>query len=150
MAYLHSKQIIHGDLSARNVLVHKFTQEVQTVEVADFGLSQIVNGIDSSSKNNVVPLCWAALECLLEPNSRLRQLCRKSDNWSFGVTVWEILTFGKYPYYELFLSTKDLKEKLIKYLINGNRLQAPSNCMPDLYAMMIKCNFDQFPWPVVP
>uniref|UniRef100_A0A914DTD2 Protein kinase domain-containing protein n=1 Tax=Acrobeloides nanus TaxID=290746 RepID=A0A914DTD2_9BILA len=136
MSYLHSKKIIHGDLSARNVLVHKFSKEVQTVEVADFGLSQIVNGINSSSKNNVVPLCWAALECLLEPNSRLRQLSGKSDNWSFGVTVWEILTFGKYPYYELSLGTK---EKLIEYLINGNRLRAPSNCMPDLFAMMIKC-----------
>jgi serine/threonine protein kinase len=150
MSYLHSKQIIHGDLAARNVLVHKCTKEVQTVEVADFGLSQIVNGINSSSRNNVIPLYWAALECLLEPNSRLRQLSGKSDNWSFGVTVWEILTFGKYPYHGLFLDTKDLKEKLIEYLINGHRLLTPPNCMPDLYAMMIKCNFDKFSRPVVP
>lgn len=42
MEYLTKEGIVHGDLAARNVLVRSKTH----VEVTDFGLSQLIGGID--------------------------------------------------------------------------------------------------------
>ena len=90
MAYLDMKKFVHRDLAARNVLVG----ENHHVKVADFGLAKIItkggeNAFDTSSKFAVK---WTA------PEAFLGNFSIKSDVWSFGILLSEIITHGKQPY----------------------------------------------------
>ena len=75
-----------------------------------------------------VPVRWMAPESL-----RKKLYTHKSDVWSFGVTVWEILTFGARPY-----GSKGVKE-LVKGLESGERLEQPATCTIELYAVLLEC-----------
>lgn len=56
-----------------------------------------------------------------------------ADVWAFGVTVWELLTYGGRPYENVpAREVPDLLEK-------GERLVQPAICTIDVYMIMIKC-----------
>lgn len=58
----------------------------------------------------------------------------KSDVWSFGVLMWEIVTLGCTPYSAM--SPQEIPKQLIseKY-----RLQRPDHCQMTLYMLMVYC-----------
>jgi L1 cell adhesion molecule len=75
-----------------------------------------------------VPVKWLALESM-----RFRRFTHASDVWAFGVTVWELLTFGERPY-------KDTPIQHIPVLLErGERLPQPASASLELYMMLIKC-----------
>jgi len=57
----------------------------------------------------------------------------KSDVWSFGIVLWEILEFGKVPYSDMS------NPETIKNLQLGYRLPQPHNCPSSVYQLMLKC-----------
>lgn len=126
MAYLASKNIVHCDLAARNILmVNK-----KHIEVADFGLAHRNN-------DDFIPTAaeaWSALE-LLEKRCGFSE---KTDVWSFGVTCWEIFEFGKTPYTNL-PSGHAFRSSLIEYLTSGNRLKLPENTYKEIRQLLHQC-----------
>lgn len=137
MIYLHSKGIIHCDLATRNVLVRNPMQ----IEVSDFGLSRLVDEKDIEHENYTLHLPWAALE-LLNPDSTSLHFTVETDVWAFGVTMWEIFTFGSEPFAELELNGEDkhnARELLYTHLLDVGMLDKPEICEMELYLMMIKC-----------
>ncbi|XP_071959024.1 uncharacterized protein [Antedon mediterranea] len=56
-----------------------------------------------------------------------------SDVWSFGVTMWEIITLGGHPYPGI--STGDLIVKIKE----GYRMPKPDHCEQSIYELMIWC-----------
>ena len=62
-----------------------------------------------------LPIEWASIEVLLH-----KTFSSASDVWAFGVTVWEIFTFGRLPFAEC---KKD--EELVTKLMAGTRLPKP-------------------------
>ena len=89
MHYLASLFIMHGDLAARNVLLHSnpLRNGYPIAKVADFGLSKHLYYDTTYEKENrlEVPWKWMALEYLTDDYFTL-----KSDVWSFMVLIWEM------------------------------------------------------------
>lgn len=126
MNYLEVRRLVHRDLATRNVLV----QDRNWIKLSDFGLAKALNGDKDlySCQGVRLPVKWLPLESLTTGI-----FTHKSDVWSFGVTVWEILTYGEEPYRE------DTVQGLRKYLGDGNRLQQPEICSADIYTLLMKC-----------
>ncbi|MEE6528674.1 hypothetical protein FKM82_031315, partial [Ascaphus truei] len=68
-----------------------------------------------------------ALESILH-----RRFTHQSDVWSYGVTVWELMTFGAKPYDGI--PAREIPDLLEK----GERLPQPPICTIDVYMIMVK------------
>ncbi|XP_074576610.1 uncharacterized protein LOC141833126 isoform X2 [Curcuma longa] len=93
MNYLHHSNpiIIHRDLKSSNLLVDKNW----TVKVGDFGLSRLKHETYLTTKSGKGTPQWMAPEVLRnEPSDE------KSDVYSYGVILWELVT-EKIPWYDL-------------------------------------------------
>ncbi|XP_013383048.1 epidermal growth factor receptor isoform X1 [Lingula anatina] len=126
MSYLEERGIVHRDLAARNVLV----QSPSYVKITDFGLAKLLdyNEAEYHAAGGKMPIKWLALECIQH-----RIFTHKTDVWSYGVTVWELLTYGLRPYENV--RARDIPDLLEK----GERLPQPSIATIDVYMIMIKC-----------
>ncbi|XP_029814217.1 macrophage-stimulating protein receptor [Manacus vitellinus] len=106
--------------------------ETLTVKVADFGLARDVFGKEYYSirqhRHAKLPVKWMALESL-----QTQKFTTKSDVWSFGVLMWELLTRGASPYPEVD------PYDMARYLLQGRRLPQPSHCPDTLYRVMLSC-----------
>uniref|UniRef100_A0A3B4UMW7 Receptor protein-tyrosine kinase n=1 Tax=Seriola dumerili TaxID=41447 RepID=A0A3B4UMW7_SERDU len=126
MMYLEERRLVHRDLAARNVLV----KSPNHIKITDFGLARLldVNEKEYNADGGKMPIKWMALECI-----HYRKFTHQSDVWSYGVTIWELMTFGGKPYDGI--STRDIPDLLEK----GERLPQPPICTIDVYMVMVKC-----------
>lgn len=126
MAHLEERRMVHRDLALRNVLL----QTPGCVKITDFGLAKLldINEEEYKAAGGKMPIKWLALECIQH-----RVFTHKSDVWAFGVTVWELLTYGGRPYENV--PARDVPDLLEK----GERLPQPAICTIDVYMIMIKC-----------
>ncbi|KAI9518477.1 hypothetical protein NQZ68_036928 [Dissostichus eleginoides] len=126
MQYLSSQGFLHRDLAARNCMLGDDLR----VCVADFGLSKKIYS-DNYYRQKVairVPIKWMAMESLSES-----LYTTKSDVWSFGVTMWEIVSRGRTPYPGVS------NHELLELLQSGHRLKPPQDCDHKLYEVMHSC-----------
>nr|CDS18101.1 tyrosine protein kinase Blk [Echinococcus granulosus] len=128
MVYLEKVGVVHRDLRAANVLV----DEDGSVKIADFGLTKILD-FNQTLKKDTIPVRWTALEAMrrgYQPNT-------KADVWSFGVVMFEVLTYGKVPFEEYD------NPQLLRFLLEGGRLSSPRSygfeCDEAVYAIMRSC-----------
>ncbi|XP_033820698.1 tyrosine-protein kinase JAK1 isoform X2 [Periophthalmus magnuspinnatus] len=141
MDYLGSKNYIHRDLAARNVLL----ENERTVKIGDFGLTKSIKDNDGYyivKDENESPVFWYAPECLTHC-----KFYRSSDVWSFGVTMYELITYcdsSKSPM-NLFLSMIGPTQgqmtvvRLVNTLKEGKRLPRPETCPEPVYELMRRC-----------
>lgn len=136
MHYLESQKIVHRDLATRNVLV----ASNNCVKIADFGLAQYTDNTGYYhvyTRSRALPLKWYAPETLEH-----LKFNHKSDVWSYGVTLFEIFSFGDSPNLEGIIDlTADIILPLLK---DGKRLQRPDFCDVKIYdSLMSVCwNFE--------
>ncbi|XP_066556044.1 tyrosine-protein kinase SRK2 isoform X1 [Amia ocellicauda] len=128
MAYLELQNYIHRDLAARNVLVG----DNNICKVADFGLARVFmmenENVYEAKEGTKFPVKWTAPEAIHENRFTI-----KSDVWSFGILLYEIMTFGKMPYPTL------TNYQVIQKLSSGYRMPCPPLCPPVLYEIMFDC-----------
>eukprot|EP01147_Barroeca_monosierra_P005661 gene5661-8962_t len=118
MKYLHDRSIVHKDLAARNC----FVTDSGSIKLAGFG-----NRYDSLDVA-LLPVRWMAPEIFLE-----MKFTFSTDVWAFGITAWEIETYGRLPYTTLS------NEQVCAYVVRGERLEQPPETPNIIYEMMLQC-----------
>ncbi|XP_054618638.1 tyrosine-protein kinase Lyn isoform X2 [Dunckerocampus dactyliophorus] len=125
MAYIEKKNYIHRDLRAANVLV----SESLLCKIADFGLARVISDDEYTAREGTkFPIKWTAPEAISYSSFTI-----KSDMWSFGVLLYEIITFGKMPYPGM------TKAEVMSSVQHGYRMPCPQNCPSEVYTIMMSC-----------
>ena len=129
MKYLGEKKVIHRDLAARNLLAaHGDVNHKSIVKIADFGLSRVTEGGFYQSENQTIPFKWTAPEVIKHGT-----FSSSSDVWSFGITMWEIFSYGELPYQSM--TNKEATDAVAQ----GYRLLSLSACPENIYQTMQSC-----------
>uniref|UniRef100_A0A8B9RGD7 Tyrosine-protein kinase n=1 Tax=Astyanax mexicanus TaxID=7994 RepID=A0A8B9RGD7_ASTMX len=124
MAYIEKKNYIHRDLRAANILV----SETLHCKIADFGLARIIESEYTAQEGAKFPIKWTAPEAI-----NFGTFSIKSDVWSFGVLLTEIVTYGRVPYPGM------TNPEVIRNLDKMYRMPCPDDCPEELYDIMQMC-----------
>ncbi|MEQ2200107.1 Tyrosine-protein kinase yes, partial [Xenoophorus captivus] len=90
MAFIERMNYIHRDLRAANILVG----ENLVCKIADFGLARLIEDNEYTARQGAkFPIKWTAPEAALYGRFTI-----KSDVWSFGILLTELVTKGRVPY----------------------------------------------------
>ncbi|KAG8228527.1 hypothetical protein J437_LFUL008984 [Ladona fulva] len=137
MSYLESKGFVHRDLAARNILLASKVH----AKISDFGLSRALGRGKEyyrATQGGRWPIKWFVLIAVISqwyaPESfNFGTFSHASDVWSFGVTLWEMFSYGKQPYGEL------RGAQVIQLIERGERLPKPARCPDAVWELMSKC-----------
>ncbi|XP_056134584.1 ephrin type-A receptor 6 isoform X2 [Lampris incognitus] len=127
MTYLADIGYIHRDLAARNILV----DESLICKVSDFGMSRVLEDDPEAAYTTTggkIPIRWTAPEAIT-----YGKFSSASDVWSYGIAMWEVMSYGERPYWEM--SNQDV----ILSIEEGYRLPAPMGCPVALHQLMMHC-----------
>uniref|UniRef100_A0A673G9S6 receptor protein-tyrosine kinase n=1 Tax=Sinocyclocheilus rhinocerous TaxID=307959 RepID=A0A673G9S6_9TELE len=127
MKYLSDMSYVHRDLAARNILVNSNL----VCKVSDFGLSRVLEDDPEAAyttRGGKIPIRWTAPEAIA-----YRKFTSASDVWSYGIVMWEVISYGERPYWDM--SNQDV----IKAIDEGYRLPAPMDCPVVLHQLMLDC-----------
>ncbi|XP_032381402.1 ephrin type-B receptor 3b isoform X3 [Etheostoma spectabile] len=129
MKYLSDMNYVHRDLAARNILVNSNL----VCKVSDFGLSRFLEDDSTdptytSSLGGKIPIRWTAPEAIA-----YRKFTSASDVWSYGIVMWEVMSYGERPYWDM--SNQDV----INAVEQDYRLPPPMDCPTALHQLMLDC-----------
>ncbi|KAF1383998.1 hypothetical protein PFLUV_G00137670 [Perca fluviatilis] len=136
MKYLSDMSYVHRDLAARNILVNSNL----VCKVSDFGLSRVLEDDPEAayttreatgtylSPGGKIPIRWTAPEAIA-----YRKFTSASDVWSYGIVMWEVVSYGERPYWDMN------NQDVIKAIEEGYRLPAPMDCPVVLHQLMLDC-----------
>lgn len=124
LEFLHSKDLLHGNIRARSVLVSKeFTAKLWGLHGVYTRKNQGATQRDDPSMRK-----WQAPELLAK-----RPASHSSDIWSFGILLYEMATLGEAPFAEISVN------ELLQFHQRGKSLKKPSNCSSTLYSIIKGC-----------
>uniref|UniRef100_A0AAQ5Y8L3 Tyrosine-protein kinase n=1 Tax=Amphiprion ocellaris TaxID=80972 RepID=A0AAQ5Y8L3_AMPOC len=127
MHYLEDKNLIHGNVCAKNVLLireeDRKTGSLPFIKLSDPGISITV----LPREVLVERIPWVPPECIENPQN----LSLATDKWGFGTTLWEICSGGDKP-----LSTLDCSKKNLFY---EDRHQLPAPKWTELANLINSC-----------
>ncbi|KAE8574217.1 hypothetical protein XENTR_v10003333 [Xenopus tropicalis] len=125
MWFIEQRNYIHRDLRAANCLV----SETLLCKIADFGLARVIEDSEYTAREgSKFPIKWTSPEA-----ANYGSFTIKSDIWSFGVLLSEIMTYGRSPYPGMSNS------EVMAALERGYRMPCPGTCPTELYGIMLQC-----------
>ncbi|XP_015602408.1 tyrosine-protein kinase Shark [Cephus cinctus] len=126
MKYLEELRLVHRDLAARNILLASRHQ----AKISDFGLSRTFGSNDyyRATQGGKWPIKWYAPE-----SYNFGTFSHASDVWSFGITLWEMFSYGEQPYGDR------RGVDVIQLVEKGERLEKPEKCPEHVYLVMQSC-----------
>lgn len=125
MAYIERMSYIHRDLAARNILIG----ENNEAKVADFGLARLIEDNEYTGRQGTkFPIKWTAPEA-----AGYGKFSIKSDVWSYGIVLVELVTYGAIPYPGMN------NAEVLQQLDRGFRHPQPRDCPDELYGIMLDC-----------
>uniref|UniRef100_A0A3B5MI71 receptor protein-tyrosine kinase n=1 Tax=Xiphophorus couchianus TaxID=32473 RepID=A0A3B5MI71_9TELE len=127
MKYLADMNYVHRDLAARNILVNSNL----VCKVSDFGLSRFLEDDTSDptyTSGGKIPIRWTAPEAI-----QYRKFTSASDVWSYGIVMWEVMSYGERPYWDM------TNQDVINAIEQDYRLPPPMDCPNALHQLMLDC-----------
>ncbi|XP_056336742.1 tyrosine-protein kinase fynb isoform X2 [Danio aesculapii] len=125
MAYIERMNYIHRDLRSANILVG----DSLVCKIADFGLARLIEDNEYTARQGAkFPIKWTAPEAALYGKFTI-----KSDVWSFGILLTELVTKGRVPYPGM--NNREVLEQVER----GYRMQCPQDCPSSLHELMVQC-----------
>lgn len=128
LSYMHSRGIVHGDLSCNNVLlVSRPNRRSFVCKICDFGLARVMagqEGVDTSSLGTVqyMPAEMFSID-------KGAQLSPKVDIHSLGILVWQFAS-GKQPYAGMS------PPQVVVFVSRGRKLDLPPETHPSLATLV--------------
>ncbi|KAM9421722.1 tyrosine-protein kinase Fyn-like isoform 4-T7 [Salvelinus alpinus] len=125
MAYIERMNYIHRDLRSANILVG----DNLVCKIADFGLARLIEDNEYTARQGAkFPIKWTAPEAAL-----FGKFTIKSDVWSFGILLTELVTKGRVPYPGM--NNREVLEQVER----GYRMPCPQDCPISLHELMVQC-----------
>lgn len=125
MSYIEREKYVHRDLAARNILVGDHS----VCKIADFGLARFIKETEYEARAGArFPIKWTAPEA-----ANFSKFTIKSDVWSFGIVLYEIITKGGTPYPDM------TNAEVLSRIDKGYRMPQPHGCDSKYYNIMVEC-----------
>jgi len=126
LSYLAEMKYVHRDLACRNCLVNAS----RVVKLGDFGMTRPIyeNDYYKYHRKGLLPVRWMAPESL--ENGIYTPA---SDVWSFGVVLYEIITFGSFPFQGMS------NNQVLDRVKTGKTLPIPNGVKQELERLFRSC-----------
>ncbi|XP_062253178.1 tyrosine-protein kinase receptor [Platichthys flesus] len=127
--YLEENHFIHRDIAARNCLL-TYPGPDRVAKIGDFGMARDIYRASYYRKGGraMLPVKWMPPEAFMEGIFTC-----KTDTWSFGVLLWEILSLGYMPY------PCKTNQEVLEFVTSGGRMDPPKGCPGPVYRIMTQC-----------
>uniref|UniRef100_A0A667ZAF2 Tyrosine-protein kinase receptor n=1 Tax=Myripristis murdjan TaxID=586833 RepID=A0A667ZAF2_9TELE len=127
--YLEENHFIHRDIAARNCLLTCPGPD-RVAKIGDFGMARDIYRASYYRKGGraMLPVKWMPPEAFMEGIFTC-----KTDTWSFGVLLWEILSLGYMPY------PCKTNQEVLEFVTSGGRMDPPKGCPGPVYRIMTQC-----------
>ena len=90
LSYLHSKNILHRDIKASNILLLTDKYEIPQIKLGDFGLSCLMNGnqyYQTNNQNGQGDIFYRSPEAVAG-----KSYGKGDDNWAVGIILLELIS----------------------------------------------------------
>ncbi|KAK3874047.1 hypothetical protein Pcinc_020983 [Petrolisthes cinctipes] len=126
LLYLSELRYVHRDVACRNCLV----SAERVVKLSDFGMTRPMYESDyyRFNRRGMLPVRWMSPESLEDGI-----FTNKSDMWSFGVLLYEIITFGNFPFQGMS------NNQVLEHVRIGNTITLPKSVKPQLERLLLNC-----------
>jgi len=126
LAFLADQKYVHRDVACRNCLVNAG----RSVKLADFGMTRPMFESDyyRFSRKGMLPVRWMSPESLADGI-----FTPLSDIWSYGVLLYEIITFGSFPFQGLS------NNQVLENVKSGATLTIPMGIKMQLGSLLKSC-----------
>lgn len=134
-AYLHSCDVIHGDLTSNNVLLKSKAKEKDSdmgfvCKVCDFGLARVLEeGMTELLTSQLGTVSHMPPELFQLEDKRLS---KKADIYAIGMLIYEVVT-GEVPYKGM------MAPMIILKVARGQRVSLPDNVDPTIRDVFQRC-----------
>ncbi|XP_034234666.1 inactive tyrosine-protein kinase 7-like isoform X2 [Thrips palmi] len=126
LEHLSNLRLVHKDIAARNCLIASGLR----LKISLSGLCKDTYKREYFEyKNQTMPLRWLPHEAVFEDD-----FSAKSDVYSYGVLVWEILTQAEFPFHRK--TDNDVVSSLQNHELHW---KIPKNCTPAMTALLGRC-----------
>uniref|UniRef100_A0A672IBI1 receptor protein-tyrosine kinase n=1 Tax=Salarias fasciatus TaxID=181472 RepID=A0A672IBI1_SALFA len=120
---------VFRDIAARNCLLTCPGPD-RVAKIGDFGMARDIYRASYYRKGGraMLPVKWMPPEAFMEGIFTC-----KTDTWSFGVLLWEILSLGYMPY------PCKTNQEVLEFVTSGGRMDPPKSCPGPVYRIMTQC-----------
>lgn len=137
LAYAHLRQVVHRDLKPSNIILENIKSNSHFVRVVDFGIAKIISETTLATKMTKTGEVFGTPTYMSPEQCRGEQVDTRSDIYSLGVLMYEVLT--GHPPFEGHDSLTVLYKQLSEMPKNIGSIDSDVRLVKKLESILFKC-----------